>query len=148
MYQILIHNGTVIDPANNIHDEFDIAVDDGKISLVESSINAEAVNDIDASDCIVTPGLIDHHAHVYPLAKIGIPAESLCFSSGVTTVVDVGSTGCDTYMHNKNFIQTSKLTVKAYINVCSTGLDSLPVKLEDVDPSHFDEGRIREIFSG
>ncbi|MBQ3394959.1 MAG: hypothetical protein IJG55_01345, partial [Synergistaceae bacterium] len=88
MYQILIHNGTVIDPANNIHDEFDIAVDDGKISLVESSINAEAVNDIDASDCIVTPGLIDHHAHVYPLAKIGIPAESLCFSSGVTTVVD------------------------------------------------------------
>ncbi|MBR0249520.1 MAG: amidohydrolase family protein, partial [Synergistaceae bacterium] len=147
MYQILIHNGTVIDPANNIHDEFDIAVDDGKISLVESSINAEAVNDIDASDCIVTPGLIDHHAHVYPLAKIGIPAESLCFSSGVTTVVDAGSSGCDTYMRNRNFIQTSKLTVKAYINVCSTGLDSLPVKLEDVDPSHFDEGRIREIFS-
>ena len=148
MHDILIKNGTLIDSANNIHDEFDIAVDDGKISLVESGINAEAVNEVDASDCIITPGLIDHHAHVYPLAKIGIPAESLCFSSGVTTVVDAGSTGCDTYMRNRNFIQTSKLTVKAYINVCSTGLDSLPVKLEDVDPSHFDEGRIREIFSG
>ena len=147
MHDILIKNGTVIDPANNIHDEFDIAVDDGKISMAESGINAEAVNEVDASGCIVTPGLIDHHAHVYPLAKIGIPAESLCFSSGVTAVVDAGSTGCDTYMRNKNFIASSKLTVKAYINVCSTGLDSLPAKLEDVDPSHFDEGRIREIFS-
>ena len=146
MYQVLIRNGTIIDPANNIHDEFDIAIDNGKISLIDSGINAEAVNEIDASGCIITPGLIDHHAHVYPLAKIGIPAESICFSSGVTTVVDAGSTGCDTYMRNKSFIQTLKLTVKSYINVCSTGLDSLPVQLEDVDPSHFDEGRIRELF--
>lgn len=52
---------------------------------------------VDASGCIVTPGLIDHHAHLYPLAKIGIPAEAMCFSSGVTTAVDACSTGCDTF---------------------------------------------------
>lgn len=146
MHDILIKNGTVIDPANNTRGAFDISVSNGRIESVSEEIESEAVNLIDASDCIITPGLIDHHAHVYPLAKIGLPAESLCFSSGVTTVVDAGSTGCDTFMRNKNFIETSKLTIKAYINVCSTGLDSLPVTLEDVDPSHFDEGRIRELF--
>ena len=143
---ILIKNGTLIDPANNTRGAFDISVSNGKIESVSEEIESDAVNLIDASDCIITPGLIDHHAHVYPLAKIGIPAESLCFSSGVTTVVDAGSTGCDTYMRHKSFIQTSKLTIKSYINVCSTGLDSLPVTLEDVDPSHFDEGKIRELF--
>ena len=147
MLQILIKNGTVIDPANKTRGVFDIAVNDGRIESIREDINDDAVNLIDASGCIVTPGLIDHHAHVWPLAKIGIPSESVCFSSGVTTVVDAGSTGCDTYMRNKSFIETSKLTIKSYINVCSTGLDSLPAKLEDVDPSHFDEGKLREIFS-
>jgi len=32
---------------------------------------------ISAVGCVVTPGLVDHHAHLYPLAGIGIPAEFL-----------------------------------------------------------------------
>ena len=147
MYQILIKNGTVIDPANNLRGNFDVAVEAGKIAAVSPKIDAPAVNEIDASGCIVVPGLIDHHAHVWPLAKIGIPAESVCFSSGVTTVVDAGSTGAMTFRQHKPFIQTSKLTVKAYVNVCSTGLDSLPEHMEDVVPEHFDEGALRELFT-
>ena len=146
MYQILIRNGTVIDTANNIHEVLDVAIEAGKISSVSKNINAEAVNEVDASGCIVVPGIIDHHSHVYPLAKIGIPAESVCFSSGVTTIVDAGSTGAKTFRQHKDFITKSKLTVKAYINVCSTGLDSLPAKMEDVNPAHYDEGAIRELF--
>ena len=146
MQQILIRNGTVIDPANDIHDELDVAIEGGKISAVGENLDVEAVNEIDASGCIVVPGLIDHHAHVWPLAKIGIPAEAVCFSSGVTTVVDAGSTGAMTFGKYRDFIRNSKLTVKAYINVCSTGLDSLPAEMEDVDPAHYDEGAIREIF--
>ena len=146
MHQILIRNGTVIDPANNVHGILDVAIESGKISAVGKNLDAEAVNEVDASGCIITPGLIDHHAHVWPLAKIGIPAESVCFSSGVTTIVDAGSTGAMTFRKHKPFIDTSKLTVKAYVNVCSTGLDSLPAKMEDVDPSHYDEGAIRELF--
>ena len=146
MHQILIRNATLIDPSSNIHDTLDLAINDGKISSVAPVIDSQAVNEIDASGCIITPGLIDHHAHVWPLAKIGIPAESVCFSSGVTTVVDAGSTGAKTFRQHRDFIRNSKLTVKAYINVCSTGLDSLPAKMEDVDPAHYDEGAIRELF--
>lgn len=146
MNQILIKNGEVIDPANNIRGFFDITVNDGKITEVRKGIEAEATNIIDASGCIVTPGLIDHHAHIYPLAKIGIPAEAVCFSSGVTTVVDAGSTGCYTYPQNIPFIRQSKLSIKIYINVCSTGLDSLPQNMEDVDPKNFKEGKIRELL--
>ena len=146
MHQVLIKNGRVIAPANNINSVLDVAVNDGKISQLGENLNVEAVNVIDASGCIVTPGLVDHHAHVYPLAKIGIPAETVCFASGVTTVVDAGSTGAKTFRRYKNFLEISKLTVKAYINVCSNGLDSLPAEMEDVNPEHFDAGEIRELF--
>lgn len=102
-------------------------------------------NTIDASGCFVTPGLIDHHCHLYPLAKIGLPAEAVCFASGVTTAVDAGSTGCASYLERRPFIRSSKLRIKAYLNVCATGLSSLPV-LEDVDPAHWDEGAVKGCF--
>lgn len=145
MYQILIKNGTVIDPQNGIHQRADVAVAEGKIAEV-GSLEEDATMVVDATGCIVTPGLIDHHAHLYPLAKIGIPAEAMCFSSGVTTAVDAGSTGCATFPSKLSAFENSKLTMKAYLNICSTGLDSLPVKLEDVDPSHYDRGAVKEVF--
>ncbi|MBQ7220030.1 MAG: amidohydrolase family protein [Synergistaceae bacterium] len=146
MYQILIKGGTVLDPANNIREVLDVAVDGGRIAALAPEIDAPAVNEIDATGCLVVPGLIDHHAHIWPLAKIGIP-ESVCFASGVTTVVDAGSTGVQTYRKHKDFIRTSKLTVKAYVNVCPTGLDSLPEHMEDITPEHYDEGALRELFA-
>lgn len=145
MNQIIIRNGTVIDPANKIHQQADVAIADGKI-LGIGSITGEAVMEVDADGCIVTPGLIDHHTHLYPLAKIGIPAEAMCFSSGVTTAVDAGSTGCDAFRTYLPNLERSKLTMRAYLNVCSTGLDSLPARTEDVAPEHYDSAAIAETF--
>lgn len=141
---LLLKNGHVIDPFNQVDQVTDVLVDDGKIAKV-GRITEEADNVIDASGCYVTPGLIDHHCHLYPLAKIGLPAEAACFASGVTTAVDAGSTGCATYPEHRQFIQSAKLRIKAYLNVCAAGLSSLPV-LEDVDPAHWDEGQISGCF--
>ena len=141
---LLLKNGHVIDPYNQINHVTDILVDDGKIAKV-GRVTEETDNVIDAAGCYVTPGLIDHHCHLYPLAKIGLPAEAVCFASGVTTAVDAGSTGCATYAQHRPFIQASKLRMKAYLNVCTAGLSSLPV-LEDVDPAHWDEGQISDCF--
>lgn len=146
MYQLIIKNGTVIDPANGVNAVADVAVENGRIAGVGSYADAEAKQTVDAAGCVVTPGLVDHHCHIYPLGRIGLPAEAVCFHAGVTTAVDAGSTGCDTFAKNVPFIRQSKLRVKAYLNVCSIGLDSLPKQMEDVDPAHFDEGAIRETF--
>ncbi len=141
---LLLKNGHVLDPYNQIDQVADVLVEDGKIVQV-GQVRERADNVIDAAGCYVTPGLIDHHCHLYPLAKIGLPAEAVCFASGVTTAVDAGSTGCATYPEHRPFIQSSKLGIRAYLNVCSTGLSSLPV-LEDADPAHWDEGAIRACF--
>lgn len=146
MYQLIIRGGNLLDPANGVSGIADIAVENGRIAGIGDYSNAEARQTIDASGCIVTPGLIDHHAHLYPLAKIGLPAEAVCFRSGVTTAVDAGSTGCDTFAQYVPFIRQSKLRIRAYLNVCSTGLDSLPAHMEDVDPAHFDEAAARARF--
>lgn len=144
---LIIRNGYVIDPFNQIEGVYDVAVEGNKISNVEAALPyTEKDNVIDAKGCYVVPGLIDHHAHVQPLAKIGIPSEASCFSSGVTTVVDAGSAGCANYIYHQGHLERMRLDVYAYLNVCTTGLDSLPGCLEDVDPAHWDCVGIKECF--
>lgn len=142
----LIKGGKVIDPLNNIEQIADILVDGSRIALVGKTEPLPTDNVVNASGCYVVPGLIDHHCHIYPMAEIGIPAEAVCFASGVTTAVDAGSTGAATYAMYRPFIQMSKLAIRPYLNVCSVGLATLPSPLEDVDPSHFNEDRIMECF--
>ncbi len=145
---MIIKNGHVIDPANGINETATVVVENGKIKKVyvaETPAEMPDDNVIDASGCYVTPGIVDHHCHIYPLAGIGLPAEAVCFASGVTTAVDAGSTGCATYAAHRPFIQGAKLRIRAYLNVCTTGLASLPT-LEDVDPAHWNEDAIRDCF--
>ena len=146
MYQLIIRNGRVLDPANGLDKVANVAIENGRIVGVNCFDGAEALQTVDATGCIVTPGLIDHHAHLYPMAAIGLPAEAVCFASGVTTAVDAGSTGCDTFADYETFLAQSKLRIRAYLNVCSIGLASLPHRMEDVDPAHFDEKAIRDTF--
>lgn len=146
MYSLIIRNGTVIDPEISKAGRFDIAVEGDKVVRIEPEISGEPVCEIDAEGCMVTPGLIDHHAHIYPMAKIGIPGEAVCFASGVTTVVDAGSTGCDTYESYLPFRRMLKVGLKSYLNVCGVGLASLPDSMEDVAPDHMDRETIKRIF--
>jgi dihydroorotase len=60
--ELLIKNGRVIDPANGIDKKCDVLVADGKIADV-GKIDKRTENIIDASDRLVTPGLIDIHVH-------------------------------------------------------------------------------------
>ncbi len=62
--KLLIKNGLVIDPANNIEETMDILVSGAKISRVEKSITSEADKAIDAKNKIVMPGLVDMHVHL------------------------------------------------------------------------------------
>ena len=63
MNEILIRGGRVIDPANKFDDVADVLISDGKISVVAKNIETSAEKIIDATNKVVTPGLIDMHVH-------------------------------------------------------------------------------------
>jgi len=132
---ILLKGGHVIDPKNKIDGIMDVAIADGKILQVSGSIpstNAKKV--VDVTGLYVTPGLIDMHAHVFHgtdtdsyLANglTGLPADGFTFRSGVTTVVDAGSSGWRNFRQfKKQTIDKSQTRVLALLNIAGTGMYS------------------------
>src|SRR5436853_7096739 len=115
-YYLLLKGGHVIDPANHIDEVRDVAIFQGKIAAVEKNIPPDQAGKVvDVSRLYVTPGLIDIHYHVghggAPLnwfsaearsheAPLGLPAD-IALQSGVTTVVDAGTSGADTFALEK-----------------------------------------------
>lgn len=135
----LITGGHVIDPYQNIDGIRDIAVKNGRIV---NTLEAEASETIDASGCIVTPGLIDFHTHLAAgLSDIGIHGESVYFSMGVTTAIDAGSAGIANYEAFRLRTLHGKLRIKAYLNVCPTGL-STKAYHENLAPASFQKDTI------
>ena len=66
MHDILIKNGTIVDPSQNLHGTKDISISNRKIDSIEDSIDeSKAHQVINADGLIVTPGLIDLHAVSY-----------------------------------------------------------------------------------
>jgi dihydroorotase len=62
---LLIKNGRVIDPLQNIDDTLDILVERGKVKEVAKGLSApDGAEIIDAKGCYVTPGLVDMHVHL------------------------------------------------------------------------------------
>ena len=61
---VLIRNGHIIDPANNVDEVGDVLIIDGKIAKVGGTLAEDVNNVIDATDMTVTPGLIDMHVHL------------------------------------------------------------------------------------
>src|SRR4029078_6709830 len=65
-YDVLIKNGHVIDPKNNIDTIKDVAIANGKITKIDNDIPAtQSKKTIDVTGLYVVPGLIDVHTHVF-----------------------------------------------------------------------------------
>ncbi|WP_247988219.1 amidohydrolase family protein [Bradyrhizobium sp. 186] len=83
MSGLVISGGRVVDPASGMDAIGDVAVVDGRIAAVGSSLGgAERV--IDATGLVVAPGFIDLHAHGQ-----SIPADRMQAFDGVTTTLDL-----------------------------------------------------------
>ncbi|MFA4902721.1 MAG: dihydroorotase [Desulfobaccales bacterium] len=63
---LLIKNGLVVDPAQNLEARQDLLLEDGKVAAIEppGTIAADGRRVIDASNLVVSPGLIDMHVHL------------------------------------------------------------------------------------
>ena len=129
MYDLLIKGGMVIDPSQGISGDNDVAVEDGKIARVAPNIPAEeARRVIDVKGKIVTPGLIDLHTHIYAgFNGNGVEADLGGVRAGVTTMVDAGSSGCDTYGgFPRHIIPNNATEIIPFLHICRTGLATTP----------------------
>ncbi len=142
-YDLLIKNGTIIDPAQGIHTRKDVAFTNGRVSAVSDEISdTEAREVLDASGCFVTPGLIDLHVHVfYGVSHFGIEPDPTCLARGATTVVDAGSAGADTFPgFRKYVIDVSDTRILAQLNISSQGM--LTQEIGELDnPDYADVGK-------
>jgi hypothetical protein len=66
-FDLVIKGGEVLDPSQSLRGKRDIGIRYGIVEALEPEIPAaRALRVLDASGKLVTPGLIDLHAHVYP----------------------------------------------------------------------------------
>jgi dihydroorotase len=110
-YDLLLSGGFVIDPRNNVNQICDVAVKDGKIALVAPNIDrSSAAEHIDVSGKLITPGLIDTHAHVfeYVTGRFGLEADMCGVDSGVTTLIDQGGPSCMTLPAFREYVVKPK----------------------------------------
>jgi dihydroorotase len=131
-YDLLLKGGHVIDPKNKIDQVMDVAISSGKIARVAANIPpSEAAKTVDMAGMYVTPGLIDIHVHVYtPLTNQGrtrdataVQPDAFSFRSGVTTMVDAGTTGWKTFPDFKQrIIDRAQTRVLAFLNIVGAGM--------------------------
>jgi dihydroorotase len=124
-YDLLLMGGTLVDPAQNLHARRDVAFRDGLVAAVDTQLpTAEAARVVDCTGLIVSPGLIDLHVHVFwGVSHYGIEPDATCLARGVTTVVDAGSSGADTFPGFRKFIiEASATRVFAQLNIASQGM--------------------------
>jgi dihydroorotase len=125
LYDLLIKNGKVIDPSQNLDEQRDLAIRGGKIALVERDIPANRGRQVfDAAGKIVTPGLIDIHVHVLPyVGETGTEADPCCVTRGVTTVVDAGTAGAFTLPALRKFaVEKSDTRIRALVHIVAIGM--------------------------
>ena len=146
-YDLLLKGGHVIDPRNDINRRMDVAVTAGKIARVAETIPAgEARRVVDVSGLFVTPGLVDIHVHVYNGADVlaeysgdrSVPPDGFTFRSGVTTVVDLGSSGWRSFPDFKTrVIDRSRTRVLAMLNIVGRGMaggSTIEQNTQDMQP--------------
>ena len=124
-YDLLIAGGMALDPSQGLRAKRDVAIKDGKIAAVADGIPAsKARRVVQASGRLMTPGLIDLHAHVYWKAtNLGLEPDQVCGRTGVTTVVDAGSAGAATFAGFRHFvIERAKTRIIPFLHVSSIGL--------------------------
>lgn len=131
---LLLKGGHVIDPKNKIDAIMDIAISGDKIIRVAQNIPVGiAKKTIDVSGLYVTPGIIDMHVHVFQgtdkystsvaNSSRSQNADAFSFRTGVTTMVDAGTSGWRNFRTFKEqSIDKTQTRILAFLNVIGNGM--------------------------
>ena len=132
-----MRNANLLDPSQQLSGKRDIGIRHGRIEAVEATLAPERANRVmDAGGKLVTPGLVDLHAHTYAFGSaIGIPADELVAHQCTTTVVSAGDAGANNIAAFRRFLVPSARTRQfAFVHIAIGGLVGFPVpELYNID---------------
>ncbi|NOT26934.1 MAG: amidohydrolase family protein [Acidobacteria bacterium] len=139
-YDLIIRGGRVIDPSLRIDRISDVAIANGRIAAVETSIAGNAAATIDARGKLVVPGLIDIHTHAARTKE----GPGLVLADGVTAWVDAGSQGADRIADPIAIARTSPQLGRVLVNIGRAGI--LP-EGDTMDLARADTGALRDAIA-
>ncbi|MDD3347204.1 amidohydrolase family protein [Oscillibacter sp.] len=145
MFDVIFRNGQVFDSENSRFFQADVAVTGEKIAEVGNLSGESATVEVDAAGCMVLPGLMDGHLHLFTKASDeGIPPDVSLLPNGITSAVDGGTAGVSTFdAFHQIDVQNSIASVKAYLNVSSLGMLHARV-FENTRVEDYEEKRLLE----
>ncbi|MES4611231.1 MAG: amidohydrolase/deacetylase family metallohydrolase [Ewingella sp.] len=122
----------------------DIAIHDGKIAAIgqlDSSVSAKRILELQGK-VFASAGWIDSHVHCYSKSPIYHDEPDLVgVASGVTTVIDAGSTGANDVDDFYQLTRQAKTNVFAFLNIARTGIVT---QNELADMEQIDKVGVRE----
>jgi dihydroorotase len=157
---LLLRGGRVLDPANGVDGVTDLLLSNGRVAAAGEGLDCPpGTRIIDAEGLLVTPGLVDIHAHLFVTGgnpeswagEYSVYPDNFSFRSGVTTLVDAGSAG----WRNFDFFRTTvldraKTRVFSMLNIAGYGMvgDAAEQYVPDLNPAEAAKtaGRHRDII--
>jgi dihydroorotase len=123
-YDLVLQGGRVIDQRNGIDGRFDVAVKGGRIAAAGAKLDPGSARTRDVSGCIVSPGLIDIHTHVYWKAtSLSVDPGLVARRSACTTLIDAGSAGAGNFDGFRDYvIRPSPHRILAFLNISFPGI--------------------------
>ena len=142
-FALVLRGGRLVDPGTGRDEVTDVAFAGGEVAAAGPGLQGAATRDV--SGCIVMPGNIDFHTHVYwGGTSISVDADALARRCGTTTWLDVGSAGPGNFAgFRKHVMEVSQTRILAYLHVSHAGIfgfspsvmvgESLDMRLMDTE---------------
>jgi len=141
---LFVKGGRIIDPERGFDGTAaDILIENGIITGIGSDLECpEGVKVLELNGEYVSPGFIDIHAHVFDVEgllggyRLGLPADMIGVTQGVTTLIDAGTAGPSTMdLFVKESVEKSRTRILSAMHYATDGLRNPP---EADDPSKYD----------
>lgn len=148
-YDLLIKNGTVVDPAHGINRKMDIGIYSSRIADVfepgtkPGKICGSKV--IDATGMYVVPGLVDGHAHVLPGLRFTYPIDEL-WKRGITACIDMGSQTSASFNRARGIIDEAPCVINACLGLSNMADTQGEIARYTVLDQEVSKDKIKELF--
>ena len=121
-YDLLLHDGDVLDPASGRRGRLDVAFSGDTLTALEEGLDPQQARQaVGVDGCLVVPGLVDLHVHAFDGVGESASVDEVCLARGTTTVADGGSAGANLFAAFRRLTGSSRTRVLAWLNLSTIG---------------------------